>query len=110
MPIQTIQFGDEGQIASREMLRRYDARLALSPGSGGAYTIVNLEYVVSSGQVSSGVTLTKGKTLAVLSGGTPSAQRSVAAAWKRFQPAAWRAAPLSWRAAVRQSPGPGPAP
>src|SRR5215468_10016553 len=36
MPIQTIQFGDEGQIASREMLRRYDARLAAGPAAGGA--------------------------------------------------------------------------
>jgi hypothetical protein len=36
MPIQTIQFGDAGQIASREMLRRYDARHAATPGRGGA--------------------------------------------------------------------------
>jgi hypothetical protein len=39
MPIQTIQFGDAGQVASREMLARYDARLArnaLPPGIDAA--------------------------------------------------------------------------
>src|SRR6185503_9489805 len=33
MPIQTIQFGDAGQVASREMLRRYDARALAGPGT-----------------------------------------------------------------------------
>jgi hypothetical protein len=36
MPIQTIQFGDDGQVASREMLRRYDQLAAARPGRGGA--------------------------------------------------------------------------
>lgn len=35
MPIQTIQIGDAGQLASREMLRRYDAAAAAVPGPGG---------------------------------------------------------------------------
>jgi len=32
MTIHTLQFGDEGQQASREMLRRYDAHAARAPG------------------------------------------------------------------------------
>ena len=36
MPIQTIQFGDDGQVASREMLRRYDARAGQDGGIADA--------------------------------------------------------------------------
>jgi hypothetical protein len=36
MAIQTIQFGDEGQLATRELLRRFDALAAAHPGGHAA--------------------------------------------------------------------------
>jgi hypothetical protein len=36
MPIQTIQFGDEGQLATRELLRRFDAAVAAHPARHAA--------------------------------------------------------------------------